>query len=133
MSRLIKRLPVSIPLLAAVLVCGAGGFAAERNNGEGQNANGAASGSSKPAGDKVGGSKEPLSQAERIAQGKDLVDSICFWCHEPALMYPMHLNQEEWAGLIRGMIYEGAPVTDEEFSMIVEYLASRFGPLEEQE
>ncbi len=39
-----------------------------------------------------------------------------------------HLSREEWQGVIKGMISEGAPVTDEELSLIVEYLAASFGP-----
>ena len=66
--------------------------------------------------------------AERIAKGKDLVDSICFWCHEPELMRAKRLSKAEWASLISGMIFEGAPVTNEEFDMITDYLAATYGP-----
>jgi hypothetical protein len=31
------------------------------------------------------------------------------------------------------MVSEGAPVTDEEFSLILDYLAKNFGPAEKQE
>ena len=73
----------------------------------------------------------PKDPAERIAKGKDLVDSVCFWCHEPELMETKQLNKEEWADLIRPMIYEGAPVTKDEFEMIVEFLVKNFGPPED--
>jgi hypothetical protein len=43
------------------------------------------------------------------------------------------LTREQWQGLIRGMVDEGAPVTNEEFSMIVDYLAEHFGPKPERE
>ena len=79
---------------------------------------------SAPAGD------APKDPQERIAKGKDLVDSVCFWCHEPELMLTKHLTKDEWAYLIRPMIYEGAPVTDDEFEMITEYLTKYFGPEE---
>lgn len=75
---------------------------------------------------------KPLTETERLAKGKDLIDSICFWCHEPELMETQQLDKKQWAALIRGMIYEGAPVTEDEFDMIVEYLAKNFGPEPEQ-
>jgi cytochrome c5 len=72
----------------------------------------------------------PKTPEARIAKGKDLVDSICFWCHEPELMQTKQLNKQDWAELITPMIYEGAPVTRDEFDMIVEYLVKNFGPPE---
>ena len=69
-----------------------------------------------------------LTETERLAKGKDLIDSVCFWCHEPELMETKRLSKPQWSALIRGMIYEGAPVTEEEFGWIVEYLAKNFGP-----
>jgi len=78
------------------------------------------------------GDQQPAAQykteAERLAKGKDLIDSVCFWCHEPERMETKQLNKKQWASLIRGMVYEGAPVTEDEFQMIVEYLAKHFGP-----
>jgi cytochrome c5 len=70
-----------------------------------------------------------MTAAERLAKGKDLIDSVCFWCHEPERMETKHLDKKQWADLIRAMVYEGAPVTDDEFQMIVEYLAKNFGPV----
>ena len=76
--------------------------------------------------------EKPRTEAERLAKGKDLIDSVCFWCHEPQLMETKQLNKKQWASLIRGMVYEGAPVTEDEFQMIVEYLAKNFGPEPDQ-
>ena len=69
-----------------------------------------------------------MTEKERLAKGKDLIDSVCFWCHEPELMETKHLTKKLWGDLIRGMVYEGAPVTDDEFQMIVEWLAKNYGP-----
>jgi cytochrome c5 len=60
-------------------------------------------------------------------RGRELVEDICSLCHEVDRIKEQHLSKEEWAGVIKGMIFEGAPVTDEEFNMIVEYLAKNFG------
>jgi cytochrome c5 len=66
-------------------------------------------------------------EKEREAQGKKLVGQICVLCHEIERVQKQHFTKEEWAGWIKGMIAEGAPVTDEEFSAIVDYLAKNYG------
>ncbi|HLI83655.1 MAG TPA: DUF1924 domain-containing protein [Bryobacteraceae bacterium] len=59
---------------------------------------------------------------------KALYEEICSYCHELERVARQALTKDEWRGLIKGMVDEGAPVTDEEFSMIVDYLATHFGP-----
>ncbi len=61
-------------------------------------------------------------------KGKKLVEDICSLCHEWQRVKGHELTKEQWGGVIKGMIFEGAPVTDEEFDQIVEYLAKNFGP-----
>jgi cytochrome c5 len=88
----------------------------------------------------------PLSKAEAArvveylarnfgdkARAKELYQEICSYCHELERITRQALTREEWRGLIKGMVDEGAPVTDEEFSMIVDYLAEHFGPKPERE
>jgi hypothetical protein len=41
-------------------------------------------------------------------------------------------TRDQWENVTKGMIFEGAPVTEEEFSLILDYLAKNFGPAEEQ-
>lgn len=60
-------------------------------------------------------------------RGKELVEDVCIYCHSLQKLQGQHRSKEEWRDLIKGMIFEGAPVTDEEFSLIVEYLAKNFG------
>jgi cytochrome c5 len=64
---------------------------------------------------------------------KELVEGICTLCHELARVKARQFTKEEWESTIKGMISEGAPVTDEEFSMIVNYLTKNYGPREEQQ
>jgi cytochrome c5 len=64
-------------------------------------------------------------------RGKKLVESICSLCHEWQRVEGQELTKEQWGGVIKGMIFEGAPVTDEEFNLIVEYLAKNYGPVKE--
>jgi cytochrome c5 len=61
-------------------------------------------------------------------RGKKLVEDICSLCHEWQRVKSQELTKEQWGGVIKGMIFEGAPVTDEEFKLIVEYLAKNYGP-----
>jgi hypothetical protein len=58
---------------------------------------------------------------------KDLVESVCTLCHEFARVERQELSKDEWAGVIKGMLAEGAPLTDEEFTMVVDYLAKTYG------
>jgi len=60
-------------------------------------------------------------------QGRELFEDICSYCHNLHKVDGKELSKEEWRDLIKGMISEGAPVTDEEFSMIVDYLAKNYG------
>jgi cytochrome c5 len=61
---------------------------------------------------------------------KELYEEVCTYCHELERITRQALTKEEWRGLIKGMVDEGPPVTDEEFAMIVDYLAEHFGPKE---
>src|SRR5262249_1537105 len=47
-------------------------------------------------------------------RGKTLVEGICSLCHEWQRIRKQELTKEQWSGVIKGMIFEGAPVTDEE-------------------
>lgn len=60
-------------------------------------------------------------------RAKELVESVCILCHEFARISTEALTRDQWAGEIRGMIAEGAPLTDEEFELVVDYLAKTYG------
>ena len=59
---------------------------------------------------------------------QELYEEICSYCHELERVARQTLTREQWRGLIKGMVDEGAPITNEEFSMILDYLADHFGP-----
>ena len=63
--------------------------------------------------------------------GKKLVEDICSFCHGLTRLKGQAHSRDEWSNVIKGMVSEGAPVTDEEFSLILDYLAKNFGPAEE--
>jgi mono/diheme cytochrome c family protein len=63
-------------------------------------------------------------------QIKELVEDECTQCHEFDRVTKQHLSKEEWAGVIKGMVDEGPPLTDPQFAMVVDYLARHYGPQE---
>ena len=77
------------------------------------------------------GPSQPVAPAQPVAtdKGRRLVLDVCTSCHDLKRVKIQHLSREEWRGVIKGMISEGGPVTDEEMSMIVDYLAASFGPI----
>jgi hypothetical protein len=60
-------------------------------------------------------------------RGRELVENVCTYCHNLDRLHDKELSREDWRGLTKGMISEGAPVTDEEFSMILDYLVKHHG------
>jgi hypothetical protein len=60
-------------------------------------------------------------------RGRELVEDVCTYCHNLDRLQGKELSREEWRGLTKGMISEGAPVTDEELSMILDYLVKHHG------
>jgi hypothetical protein len=60
-------------------------------------------------------------------RARELVQDVCTSCHDLARVKAQALSKEEWAGLIKGMLSEGAPVSDEEMDLIVNYLAQHYG------
>jgi mono/diheme cytochrome c family protein len=65
-------------------------------------------------------------------RGRELFEDICSYCHSLHKVDDKELSKEEWRGLIKGMVSEGAPVTDEEFALIVDYLAKHYGKKESE-
>jgi len=63
--------------------------------------------------------------------GKKLVAEICSFCHGLSRLKGQAYTRDQWSNVIKGMVSEGAPVTDEEFSLILDYLAKNFGPSEQ--
>ncbi len=59
--------------------------------------------------------------------GKDLVATICTQCHGLNSVTNLRLTQEEWDSLVNDMIARGAPVFDDEYKVISQYLGKNFG------
>jgi cytochrome c5 len=65
--------------------------------------------------------------------GKELVEEICSFCHGLAKLNGHAYTRDEWESVTKGMIFEGAPVTPEEYSLILDYLEKNFGPAAEEQ
>jgi mono/diheme cytochrome c family protein len=66
--------------------------------------------------------------AARQEKARALFLDACTACHTLERVRPQRLGREEWRHLIAGMLSEGVPLTDDEMSLLVEYLAENFGP-----
>lgn len=60
-------------------------------------------------------------------RGRELVEDVCTYCHNLDRLQGKQYSREEWSGVIKGMIDQGAPVTEEEFSIILDYLVKHYG------
>ena len=73
-----------------------------------------------------------LSAGDRPAppdetRARELFLDVCTSCHTLERVKIQALRKEEWAGLIKGMVSEGAAVSDEEMDLITGYLARHYG------
>jgi mono/diheme cytochrome c family protein len=67
--------------------------------------------------------REPLN-----GKGRQLVLDACTACHTLDRVRSQRLTREEWRQTIAGMLSEGVPLTDDELTLVVDYLARNFGP-----
>jgi mono/diheme cytochrome c family protein len=64
----------------------------------------------------------------RREKARALFLDACTACHTLERVRQQRLTKEEWRHLIAGMLSEGVPLTDDETSLLVDYLAENFGP-----
>jgi competence protein ComEA len=72
------------------------------------------------------GSAAPASAQLPDGAGKDLILKLCGACHQAERSASVRLTREGWEEVIADMIKRGAKGTDEEFGIILEYLATHF-------
>lgn len=68
------------------------------------------------------------SSAARHEKARALFLDACTACHTLERVRSQRLGKEEWRHLIAGMLSEGVPLTDDETTLLVDYLAENFGP-----
>ena len=64
----------------------------------------------------------------RHEKARALFLDACTACHTLERVREQRLGKEEWRHLIAGMLSEGVPLTDDEITLLVDYLAENFGP-----
>jgi hypothetical protein len=67
--------------------------------------------------------REPVNHKAR-----QLVLDACTACHTLDRVRSQRLTSEEWRQTITGMLSEGVPLTDDEITVVIDYLARNFGP-----
>ena len=60
--------------------------------------------------------------------GKDIVLNVCTQCHDLQRVRRQRSSAEGWAEILDTMLNEGAPLSAEEFPVVLRYLARNFRP-----
>ena len=60
-------------------------------------------------------------------RGRDIVLNICTMCHDLTRVQRSRHTPEEWEDILVTMLNEGAPLSDDEFPVVLNYLARNFG------
>ena len=58
--------------------------------------------------------------------GKDVTVKACGPCHEPRRAASVRLTRDGWAAVIDNMIKRGAPVSDAQYPIVLDYLSTHF-------
>ena len=59
-------------------------------------------------------------------RGKDIVLNICTMCHDLTRIKRSRHTAEEWEDVLGTMLNEGAPLSDDDFPIVLNYLARGF-------
>jgi cytochrome c5 len=60
--------------------------------------------------------------------GKAIVLEVCTMCHERSRVTDHGATREEWNDILEHMIGEGAPLSDDDFPVLLNYLTRNFRP-----
>ena len=74
----------------------------------------------------MGFESAPLFAQLPDGPGKDATIKVCGTCHEPNRVAAVRLTRDGWEATVVDMKWRGAQGTDEEFAVVVEYLAANF-------
>jgi competence protein ComEA len=58
--------------------------------------------------------------------GRDVMVRVCGTCHDPIRAASVRLTRDGWADTIQQMKGRGARISDEEFEIVLDYLAAHF-------
>ncbi len=62
--------------------------------------------------------------------GKNIVLNVCTMCHDLKRVRRNLATREEWEQTLGAMLNEGAPLSDQDFPVVLNYLAKNFKPQE---
>lgn len=71
-------------------------------------------------------STTPSGEGLPEGAGKDVTVRTCGICHEARRAASVRLTREGWVGVIESMMKRGAKVSDTDFDMVLDYLATNF-------
>jgi mono/diheme cytochrome c family protein len=60
--------------------------------------------------------------------GKAIFVKGCGVCHGLDVSTNLHQSPTQWQAIVSSMINAGAPVTDDEYDVLVDYLVTNYGP-----
>jgi cytochrome c5 len=60
-------------------------------------------------------------------RGKDVVLNICTMCHDLTRIKRSRHTRDEWEDVLSTMLNEGAPLSDDDFPVVLSYLTRNFG------
>ena len=59
-------------------------------------------------------------------RGKDVVLNVCTMCHDLSRIKRGHRSPEEWEETLNSMLNEGAPLSDADYPVVLQYLSKNF-------
>jgi cytochrome c5 len=60
-------------------------------------------------------------------KGKDIVLNVCTMCHDLGRIRNGRRSPEAWEETLNSMLNEGAPLSDQDFPVVLNYLAKNYG------
>jgi mono/diheme cytochrome c family protein len=72
--------------------------------------------------------QQPAQVTLADGQGKELVQGGCALCHGLDRVVATNRPKDQWRLIVDRMVYFGAPLTPEQTSGIVDYLAANYSP-----
>lgn len=62
-------------------------------------------------------------------RGRAQLQRVCGMCHGIEVVTKMRAGKEQWSEIVDDMVSKGATGTSDDFELVVQYLASNFGPV----
>lgn len=69
-----------------------------------------------------------IAQELPPGDGQDIVKSACTACHGINVIASKRLTPDEWRDVVSQMVGNGASLTDDQYSAVVNYLSTKLAP-----